>query len=117
MKKVLVFGGTHGNEWTGVWLVQKYANSFKKKYPKLDLEFIFANPEAHKVNRRFKDEDLNRAFQFLGENRPDSFEHKRAKEIRDLILKITLPSCFLKILHFISLCPYSHNVETYVNEG
>lgn len=96
MKKVLVFGGTHGNEWTGVWLVQKYADSFKKKYPKLDLEFILANPEAHKINRRFKDEDLNRAFQFLGENRPDSFEHRRAKEIRDLILK---EPCFVIDLH------------------
>jgi len=96
MKKVLVFGGTHGNEWTGIWLVQKYADHFKKKYPSLDLEFILANPEAHKINKRFKDEDLNRAFQFLHEDRPDSFEHKRAGEIRDMILK---EPCFVIDLH------------------
>lgn len=96
MKKVLVFGGTHGNEFTGVYLVQKYADHFRKKYPTLDLEFILANPEAHKINKRFKDEDLNRAFQFLGENRPNSFEHNRAREIRDMILK---EPCFVIDLH------------------
>lgn len=84
--KVLVFGGTHGNEWTGIYAVQKYAEHFKTKFPKLTLEFIFANPEAHKVNKRFKDEDLNRAFQFLNESR-STYEHKRAHEIRNLITK------------------------------
>lgn len=96
MKKVLVFGGTHGNEWTGVMLVEKYAEHFKKKFPTLDLHFILANPEAHKINKRFKDEDLNRAFQFLGETRPHSFEHHRAREIRDIILK---EPCFVIDLH------------------
>lgn len=96
MKKVLVFGGTHGNEWTGVYLVQKYAEYFRKKHPTLDIEFILANPEAHRINRRFKDEDLNRAFQFLAENRPASFEHKRAKELRDKILG---EDCFVIDLH------------------
>lgn len=96
MKKILVFGGTHGNEWTGIWLVNKYGEYFKKKFPKLDIEFIIANPEAHKINKRFKDEDLNRAFQFLNENRPDSFEHNRAREIRNKILS---EDCFVIDLH------------------
>ncbi len=96
MKKVLVFGGTHGNEFTGVWIVEKYAEFFKKKYPTLRLEFILANPEAHKINKRFKDEDLNRAFQFLHEKRPDSFEHHRARELRDMVLK---EECFVIDLH------------------
>jgi succinylglutamate desuccinylase len=96
MKKVLVFGGTHGNEWTGVWLVQKYADELRKKHPTLDIEFILSNPEAHKLNKRFKDEDLNRAFQFLNEDRPHSYEHKRAKELRDKILR---EPCFVIDLH------------------
>lgn len=96
MKKVLVYGGTHGNEWTGVYLVEKYAEYFRKKHPKLDIEFILANPEAHKINRRFKDEDLNRAFQFLGEKRPNSYEHQRARDIRDKILS---GPCFVIDLH------------------
>lgn len=82
-KKIFIVGGTHGNEWTGIYVVEKYAEAFRQKYPKLDLEFILANPEAHKINKRFKDEDLNRAFQFLEEDRPNSFEHIRAKELRD----------------------------------
>ena len=96
MKKVLVFGGTHGNEWTGVWVVERYADMFRKKYPTLDIEFILANPEAHRINKRFKDEDLNRAFQFLNEKREHSFEHHRARELRDKILS---GPCFVIDLH------------------
>jgi aspartoacylase len=68
VKKVLIFGGTHGNEWTGVYA----------------------------VNKRFKDEDLNRAFQFLNEDRKNSYEHTRAKELKTLINK---EPCFLLDLH------------------
>lgn len=94
--KVLVFGGTHGNEWTGVMAVTHYANHFKQKYQALDLQFILANTEAHRLNKRFKDEDLNRAFQFLNENRKDSFEHQRAKEIKAMI---QAAPCFVIDLH------------------
>lgn len=95
-KKVLVFGGTHGNEWTGVYVVNTYGDMLKKEFPLLDLQFIHANPEAFKINRRFKDEDLNRAFQFLHENRPHSYEHQRAKEIKTLI---DSSECFVVDLH------------------
>jgi aspartoacylase len=85
LKKVLIFGGTHGNEWTGIQIVKQYASSFKEKFPQLDIEFILANPEAYKANRRFVNEDLNRAFQFLHEERKNSFEHQRARELKQLI--------------------------------
>lgn len=94
--KILIFGGTHGNEWTGVMVVKHYAEHFKKKYPKLDLHFVHANPEAFALNRRFKDEDLNRAFQFLSEDRPSSYEHARAKELKRLIDE---GPCFVIDLH------------------
>lgn len=96
LKKVLIFGGTHGNEWTGVYAVKKYAHELAKEFPDLDLHFIHANPEAFKINRRFKDEDLNRAFQFLHEERPSSYEHKRAKEIKAMIEQ---EPCFVIDLH------------------
>lgn len=94
--KVLVFGGTHGNEWTGITVVTKYAEHFKQKYPELRLEFILANPEAARLNKRFKDEDLNRAFQYLNESRPESYEHARAKEIKEMI---DAEPCFVIDLH------------------
>lgn len=94
--RVLVFGGTHGNEWTGVTVVTQYSEALKKKFPKLDLHFILANPEAYKIGKRFKDEDLNRAFQFLDEDRKDSFEHHRAHEIKKLIEE---SPCFVIDLH------------------
>jgi len=94
--KVKIFGGTHGNESTGICIVEQYASEIKKNYPKLDVEFILANPEARNIGKRYKDEDLNRAFQFLGESRTGSYEHERAKEIRKLI---TQEPCFVIDLH------------------
>lgn len=96
MKKVIVFGGTHGNEWTGIYAIKKYADVLAKEFPSLDLHFVHANPEAFKINRRFKDEDLNRACQFLSESRPDSFEHNRARELKAMIDK---EPCFVIDLH------------------
>lgn len=93
--RVVIVGGTHGNEWTGVKVVQHYQEYFKKKFPGLTLEFVLGNPEAIKLNRRFKDEDLNRAFQYLDEKR-SSYEHTRAHEIRTLI---QAAPCFVLDLH------------------
>jgi succinylglutamate desuccinylase len=95
-KKVLIFGGTHGNEWTGVMSVLHYADKLRQQFPELDLHFILANPEAYKINRRFKDEDLNRAFQFLQEHRAHSYEHNRARELQQLIQQ---EACFVIDLH------------------
>ena len=82
--RVVIVGGTHGNEWTGIQIVRHYQDCLKNKFPKLVLEFIFANPAAYEENSRFKDEDLNRAFQYLDEKRT-SYEHTRAHEIKAII--------------------------------
>ena len=82
--RVVIIGGTHGNEWIGIKIVEHYQHAIQSKFPSLDLEFIFANPEAYKLNRRYKDEDLNRASQFLSETR-SSYEHQRAREIKQII--------------------------------
>lgn len=96
MKKVLVFGGTHGNEWTGIYAIKNCEEKFKNRFSNLELQFIHANPEAFELNKRFKDEDLNRAFQFLHENHPNSYEHNRAKELKALI---DHSPCFVLDLH------------------
>jgi len=94
-KKIFIVGGTHGNEWTGIFVVEKYAEFFKQKYPQLQLEFILANPEARKLGKRFKDEDLNRAFQFLEEKRENSYEHSRARELKEKLSE----DCFIIDFH------------------
>lgn len=95
-KKVIIFGGTHGNEWTGIMAVKEYADALKNEFKDLDLHIHLANPEAYKLNKRFKDEDLNRAFQFLHEKRPESYENGRARELKNLIDQ---GSCFVLDLH------------------
>lgn len=83
-KKVMVFGGTHGNEWTGVMIVKHYQQYFQTRYPELEIEFHLANLEAYELNHRYKDEDLNRAFQYLNEDKK-SYENARARELKALI--------------------------------
>ena len=61
--RVVVAGGTHGNEYTGVYVLDRLAqqkDQLKRDYPSLSVEPILANPVAHKANRRFVDNDLNR---------------------------------------------------------
>ncbi len=93
--RVVIVGGTHGNELTGIQIVRHYQKYLTEKFPKLTLEFILANPEAHKLNQRFKDEDLNRAFQYLDEKRT-SYEHTRAHEIKKIIQR---EPCLVLDLH------------------
>ncbi len=63
INKVAITGGTHGNELTGVYLINKY-----KKNPDLvkregfETVFIHANIGAMKKCTRYVDKDLNRTF-------------------------------------------------------
>ena len=61
---IVVAGGTHGNERTGVRLVQKWMEH-PECYNSLcsaKVDLVLANPEAVRLNRRYRDHDLNRAF-------------------------------------------------------
>jgi succinylglutamate desuccinylase len=82
--RVLVVGGTHGNELTGVYLVKKF-----QQFPKL-LEnnsfrttVLLANTQAIAANCRYIDRDLNRCFapQDLADPTVCDYEGTRAKEI------------------------------------
>lgn len=89
VKSVVVVGGTHGNEYTGVWCIKALDRQLKLKneYRTLNLSTLLGNPEAHKANKRFIDEDLNRQFsrKALKENPTGSTESKRAQELNQLL--------------------------------
>jgi succinylglutamate desuccinylase len=84
IRRVVIAGGTHGNELTGIYLVKKF-----QQYPQLlhreSLECVtlLANPKAIAANRRYVDRDLNRCFtnEDLANPALTSYEDRRAKEI------------------------------------
>ncbi|MBD1830934.1 aspartoacylase [Microcoleus vaginatus GB1-A2] len=84
IRRVAVVGGTHGNELTGVYLINKF-----QKFPDLlkrssfEVVTLLANPQAVKSNRRYVDRDLNRCFAEEDLSNPDlsGYEDRRAKEI------------------------------------
>jgi len=66
VRRVVVVGGTHGNEYTGVWCIKALElqkEELRDRYPSMEIETLLANPQAHLANRRFIDTDLNREFQ------------------------------------------------------
>jgi succinylglutamate desuccinylase len=93
--KVVVVGGTHGNEYTGVWCIKALDRQLKvnKQYPSLFLSTVLGNPQAYLANKRFVDQDLNRQFSYeaLVENNNNplstsvSVESKRAHELNQLL--------------------------------
>ncbi|BCL36377.1 aspartoacylase [Nostoc sp. MS1] len=88
INRVAIVGGTHGNEFTGAFLVKKF-----EKYPNLiqkssfETLTILGNPKAFKTGKRYIEKDLNRCF--LEENLQNlhlsSYEDIRAKEITAIL--------------------------------
>ncbi len=84
IRRVVVVGGTHGNELTGVYLIKKF-----EQFPELlhrssfEAMTLLANPEAVVLNRRYVDRDLNRCFadEDLANPALMSYEDRRAKAI------------------------------------
>lgn len=62
-KKILLVGGTHGNELTGIHLLHRWQSAPQElTRPGLAVTTLFANQPAWKNNRRYLDADLNRQF-------------------------------------------------------
>lgn len=86
--QILVTGGTHGNELTGVRTVEQWAtlvgnlSTDDTSAEPLSFSTLIANPLAVQNRVRYVEEDLNRQFslQALSENRT-SIEAIRAKEL------------------------------------
>jgi len=69
--RILVLGGTHGNEPLGPKLVASL-----KKNPINGVDTVIGNPRAIKINERFAEQDLNRSFP--GNPRSTIYEERRA---------------------------------------
>jgi hypothetical protein len=74
--RILVLGGTHGNELLGVKLVK-----LLQEEPIEGVDAIIANPNAVVAGTRFTESDLNRSF---GGSFPGTYETKRAAELNKL---------------------------------
>jgi aspartoacylase len=84
IKSVAIVGGTHGNEFTGIYLVKKWQQQPDLiQRPSLEVETLFANPLAFAANKRYLDSDLNRQFksEMLGDPTLANYEQSRAKVI------------------------------------
>ena len=80
LKHVSIVGGTHGNEWGGIYLHELWHDrpDLFAHYP-FEVELYLGNPEATTLNRRYVDQDLNRSF---GKGKQKGYESQRAKEMR-----------------------------------
>ncbi|MDJ0619419.1 MAG: aspartoacylase [Calothrix sp. MO_192.B10] len=88
IKQVAIVGGTHGNELTGAYLVNKFANSpHLIQRQSFTTMTMLANPQAFKLVRRYVEKDLNRCFinDDLQNTNLKTIEEKRAKEINHIL--------------------------------
>ncbi|XP_050966243.1 aspartoacylase [Labeo rohita] len=85
-KRVAIFGGTHGNEMSGITLVNMWTqNSAEIERNGLVVKPFISNPRAVEKCTRYIDTDLNRAFTPENLSTPEveglPYEVQRAKEI------------------------------------
>lgn len=88
IKTVAIVGGTHGNELTGVHLLDHWSSSQEEINRKgFETELCLANPKARQAMKRYIDQDLNRQFSFedLGDDTLCGYEQYRAKELNKLL--------------------------------
>ena len=87
---IVVAGGTHGNERTGVSLVEKWKahpECYNTLCKSAKVDIVLANPEAVRLNRRYRDHDLNRAFSQTCLDvavEPVQYEFRRARELNKI---------------------------------
>ena len=94
--KVMVVGGTHGNERNAPWLLEFWRSKPQGLESQgLGLALVLGNPEAHAANRRYLERDLNRSFDptLLAEASPGQAELVRARELVDRFGPAGLEPC------------------------
>lgn len=92
INRVVIVGGNHGNELTGIYLVKKFHNHpdlvHRSSFETLSL---LGNPQAIAARVRYVEKDLNRCFvQLSNEDKLANYEELRAQEIQT-ILKPKIP--------------------------
>lgn len=88
INQVAIIGGTHGNEFTGIYLIKKF-----EKFPDLisrtnfATKTLLANPQGFESVKRYIDTDLNRCFKIedLEDNTKTNYEESRAKFINQML--------------------------------
>ncbi len=88
IKNIAIVGGTHGNEYTGVYAIRKLRiDQIQKRWSELNIQLVIGNPRAYEKCVRFIDSDLNRAFLRRDLENFDlaSYEANRAKIINQII--------------------------------
>ncbi|MBN3874213.1 aspartoacylase [Nostoc sp. JL33] len=88
INRVAIVGGTHGNEFTGAYLIKKFAQfPHLITRPNFETVTLLANPNAFAVGRRYVEKDLNRCFlkQDLEDRTLNSYEQLQAKSIQDIL--------------------------------
>ncbi|MFQ4139118.1 aspartoacylase [Nodosilinea sp. PGN35] len=83
IRRVLIVGGTHGNELTGVYTVQHYqASPELVRRSSFETVMILGNPRAIAAGRRYIDYDLNRSFDAHSQTDSGHYEVQRAEALR-----------------------------------
>ncbi|MBD0262895.1 MAG: aspartoacylase [Tolypothrix sp. Co-bin9] len=88
INRVAIVGGTHGNEFTGVYLIKKFEEHLNLiKRPSFETLTLLGNPQAFKQSRRYIDKDLNRSFlsQDLQNSTLSGHEEMRAQVIEKML--------------------------------
>lgn len=102
INQVAIVGGTHGNEFTGAYLVKKFSQ-FPDLIAKPSFETVtlLANPKAFAVGRRYIEKDLNRCFlkQELQDPTLESYEELQAKSIQNILASNPKKVDFILDLH------------------
>lgn len=85
LSRVVISGGTHGNEMTGVYMVRHLQKEKIDKIGSVSVSTVLSNPRAVEICRRYVETDLNRCFTEALLNSPvtDSspYELRRAQEL------------------------------------
>lgn len=89
INRVAIVGGTHGNEFTGAYLIQKFAQfPHLITRPSFETVTLLANPKAFAASRRYVEKDLNRCFlkPDLEDATRNSYEELQAKSIQNTLI-------------------------------
>lgn len=89
-----IFGGTHGDERSGVEAVRQLINDFEtgsRVLLKGTLCLVLANEKAINFNRRYIKHNLNRLYRerYSSEIDMTSYEYKRAQELKKILSQCT----------------------------
>lgn len=129
IKNVAIVGGTHGNEFTGVYLLKKLSfDSIKEKNIGLNIHLLLANPKAFEMGVRGIDDDLNRSFlkEDLENETLTGYEAERAKSINkifgpkdspkvDFIMDVHTTTANMGVTIFlISINSYNYKLVSYI---